>query len=84
MQGAYLSQHAVNAIADTKEVCFGFEVDIRGAAFDCIGQYRVDKPDDRLAVFVIRRRKTFPVDLPRFYLMEDAVDREFVAIVLID
>ncbi len=84
MQRTHLAQHAVDPVADAQEAGLGFEVDVRRFTLDGVGQDRVDQADDRLAVFVGRGLQTAEVDLAGFDLVQDAVDRQFVAVGLVD
>jgi hypothetical protein len=84
VQGADLAQHAVDAVADAQEIGFRLEVDVRRVALDGIGQDRVDQADHRLAVFVGRGLQAAVVDFAGFDFVQDAVDRQLVAVVLVD
>jgi hypothetical protein len=84
VQGADLAQDAVDAIADAQEVGFRLEVHVGGVVLDGIGEQRVDQPHHRLAVFVERRRQAAVVDLAGLDFMQDAVDRQLVAVILVD
>jgi hypothetical protein len=84
VQRADLPQQAVDAITDAQEAGFRFEVDVGGAALDRIGQQRVDQAHHRLAVFVGRGGQCTVIDLAGFELGQDAFDRQFVAVGLID
>jgi hypothetical protein len=63
---------------------FGFEVYVRGVVLDGVGEQRVDQAHHRLAVFVERGRQAAVVDFAGFDLVQDAVDRQFVAVILVD
>ena len=84
VERAYLSEHAVDPVADAQEADFRLKVDVGGLALHSIGQQRVDQPDDRLAVFVRRRLQPAKVDFPGLDLVQDAVNRQFIAIGLVD
>jgi hypothetical protein len=84
VQRANLPQHAVDAVADAQEACFRLEVDVGRIALDGIGQDRVDQADDRLAVLVGGRLQAAKVDLAGFDFVQDAVDRQFIAVALVD
>jgi hypothetical protein len=84
VQGADLAQDAVDAVADAQEAGFRLEVHVRGVVLDGIGEQRVDQAHHRLAVFVERRRQAAVVDLAGLDFMQDAVDRQFVAVILVD
>ena len=84
VQGTDLAQHAVDAVTDAQKIGLRLEVDVGDFALDGVGEDRVDQADDRLAVFVVGRRQAFPVDLAGFDFLQDAVDRQFVAVILVD
>ncbi|MBV6475117.1 MAG: hypothetical protein MOGDAGHF_00629 [Rhodocyclaceae bacterium] len=84
MQGADLTQQAVDAVADAQEVLLRLEVHVGGIALDGIGEDGVDQAHHRLAVLVAGGGEAAPVDLAGLDLVQDAVDRQLVAIVLID
>ena len=52
MQAADLAQHPVDAVADTQKLVLGLEVDIRGAAFDGVGEQCVHETHHRLTVLL--------------------------------
>ena len=79
-----MSQHAVDAIANTQEVLFRLEMDIRGAALHRVGQQGVDQAHHRLAVFVGSCRQALKIDFTGFDFVQDAVDRELIAEILVD
>ena len=83
MQRADLAQHAVDAVADAQEVLLGLEVDVGGAALDRVGEQRRDQAHHRLRVLVALGDRGV-VDLAGLDLLQDAVDRELVAVVVLD
>ena len=84
VQAADLAQHAVDAVADAQEVLLGLEVDVGGAALHRVGEQRVDQAHHRLRVLVAARLQALVVDLAGLDLVQDAVDRELVAVELLD
>jgi hypothetical protein len=84
VQRANLAQHAVDPVADAQEARFRFEVDVGRIPLDGIGQDRVDQADDRLAVLVGGRLQAAEIDLSGFDFVQDAVDRQFMTVVLVD
>jgi len=84
VQRAHLPEHAVDAVTDAQETGFRLEVDVGRLALDGVGEDRVDQPDDRLAVFIGRRLQAAKIDFPGFDLVQDAVDRQLVAVGLVD
>jgi hypothetical protein len=84
VQGADLAQDAVDAVADAQETGFRFEVHVGRVALHGIGEQRVDQAHHRLAVFVERGRQAAVVDFAGFDFVQDAVDRKFVAVILVD
>ena len=84
MQRTNLPEHAVDAVANAKKAGFGFEMDVGRFALYGVGQDGVDQPDDRLAILVGRGLKTAKVDLAGFNFVQNAVNRQLVAIGLVD
>ena len=84
VQAADLAQHAVDAVADAQEALLRLEVDVGGAALHRVVEQRVDQPHHRLAVFVELGGEALVVDLAGLDLVQDAVDRELVAVVVLD
>jgi hypothetical protein len=83
VQAADLAQHAVDAIADAQEILLGLEVDVRSRSFDRVGQQCRYEAHHRLRVLVAFGEGGV-VDLAGLDLAQDAVDREFVAVVVLD
>ena len=83
VQRADLAQHAVDPVADAQEVLLGLEVDIGAAALDRVGEQRRDQAHHRLRVLVALGDGGV-VDLAGLDLLQDAVDRELVAVVVLD
>jgi hypothetical protein len=84
VQGADLPQQAVDAVADAQEVLLRLEVHVGSVALDGVGEDGVDQAHHRLAVFVAGGGQAAPVDLAGLDLVQDAVDRQLVAVVLVD
>ncbi len=84
MQAADLPQHAIDAVADTQEILFRLEVDVRRAALDRVGEQRGDQAHHRLGIGVAGGLQALVVDLAGLDLVQDAVDRELVAVELVD
>ncbi len=63
---------------------FRFEVNVGGAALDGVRQQRRDESHHRLRVGVARGLQALVVDFARLDLVQDAVDREVVTVVLVD
>jgi hypothetical protein len=84
VQRANLPQHAVDAVADAQETRLRLEVDIGRIVLDGVGQDRVDQANNRLAVLVGGRLQAAKIDLAGFDFVQDAVDRQFMAVVLVD
>ena len=77
-------EHAVDAVADAQERVLGLEVDVGGAALHRVDEQRVDKAHHRLRVLVAARLQALVVDLAGLDLLQDAVDRQLVAVELVD
>ncbi|MNC89291.1 hypothetical protein D3C83_52010 [compost metagenome] len=84
MQAAHRFEHTVDAIADAQKCVLRFEMDVGRPALDRIDQERVDQPHHRLGVFVAANLQALVVDLASLDFVEDAVDRQLVAVELID
>ena len=84
VQAADLAQHAVDAVADAQETLFRFEVNVRGAALDRVGEHDVDEAHERLAVLLDIALVIGVVRLAGFDFAQDAVDRQFVTVELVD
>jgi hypothetical protein len=63
---------------------FRFEVEVRGAALDGIGEQGVDQPHHGLGVGIAPAGKAGGVGLAGFDLVEDPVDGQFVPIEQVD
>ena len=59
-------------------------MDVGRAAFDSVDQDRIDQPHHRLRVLVTAGLQAVVINLAGFDLGQDAVDREFVAVELVD
>ena len=84
MQAADCFEHAVDAVAYAQKRVLRFKVDIRGAALDRVDQQRIDQPHHRLRIFVAARTEALIIDLAGFDFLQDAVDRQFVSVELVD
>ena len=84
VQRTDLPEHAVDPVADAQETGFGFEVDVGGVAPDRVGEDRINQADDRLTVFARGDLEAGEVDFARLDLAQDAVDRQLVAVMLVD
>ncbi len=84
MQRANLAQHAVDAIADTQEALLRLEVDVGRATIDCVREQRGNEAHHGLRIRVARGLEALVVDLPGLDFVQNPVDREIVAVVLVD
>ncbi len=84
VQAADLPQDAVDAIADAQKRLLRLEVDVGGAVLHRVGQQRIDQAHHGLAVFIRGAAHAGVIDFARFDLVQDAVDRQLEAIVLVD
>ncbi len=84
VQGTDLAQDAVDTVADAQEARLRLEVNVGGVALDRIGQQCVDQAYHRLAVLVGRDREAAEIDFAGLDFVQDAIDRQFVAVMLID
>jgi hypothetical protein len=83
VQAPDLAQHAVDAVADAQEVLLRLEVNVRSRALDRVGEQRRDQAHHRLRILVALGEGGV-VDLAGLDLAQDAVDRELVAVVVLD
>ncbi len=84
MQCPDLTQHAINPVADPHEALLGFEVNIAGLPLYRIHQDRIDHPDNRSGEFAFGTLDAGKVDLAGLHLIEDAVNRQHMAVVGFD
>ena len=84
MQAPHRLEHAVDAEAHAQERVLGLEVDVGGAALHRVDQQRVHQAHHRLRVFVAARLQTVVVDFAGLDFLQDAVDRQLVAVELVD
>ena len=59
-------------------------MDVTGALLDRVIEDRADQPDDRSAVFATGGLEARGIDLAGLDLVQDPVDRQFVAVVQVD
>jgi len=63
VEGSYLAQHPIDAIADAQEALLRLEVDIGGAALDRVREERRNEAHDRLRIGVAGRLQALVIDL---------------------
>ena len=83
VQGADLAQHAVDAVADAQEIGFRLEVDVGRLALDG-ASVRIESIRRTTGWLYSSATPTGPVDFAGFDFVQDAVDRQFVAVILVD
>jgi hypothetical protein len=79
-----LAQHAVDPVADAQEPLLRLEVDVGGVALGRVVQQRIHQAHHRLAVFVEIGGERLVVDLAGLDLVQDPVDGELEAVVVLD
>src|SRR5947208_15813616 len=84
MEGSYLTQHPIDAIADAQETLLRLEVNIGGGSLDGVREERGNEAHHRLRISVAGRLQALVIDLASLDLVQDAVDRKIVAVVLVD
>ena len=84
MEGPYLAQHPVDAIADAQETLLRLEVNIGGGSLDGVREERGNEAHHRLRISVAGCLQALVIDLAGLDLVQDAVDRKIVAVVLVD
>src|SRR5947208_11189104 len=84
MEGSYLTQHPIDAIADAQETLLRLEVNIGGGSLDGVREERGNEAHHRLRISVAGCLQALVIDLAGLDLVQDAVDRKIVAVVLVD
>jgi hypothetical protein len=84
MQGADLAQHAVDAIADAQEIGFRLEVNVDASRLTASVRIESIRRTTGWLYSSSVADNAFPVDLAGFDFLQDAVDRQFVTVILVD